>query len=79
MEKFSKGQREMKDSGGGLAPAVEAHGLEYKITELILKHNKTLEITLRDAEQRCNAGGLQEDVHCHWLWDICFCKRSWQA
>ena len=29
MDKDSKGQRKMEDSGGGLLPAVEGHSLEY--------------------------------------------------
>ena len=29
MDKDSKGQRKMEDSGGGLLPAMEGHSLEY--------------------------------------------------
>ena len=29
MDKDSKGQRKMEDSGGGLLPAVEGHSLEW--------------------------------------------------
>ena len=33
MDKDSKGQRKMEDSGGGLLPAVEGHSLEQNRIE----------------------------------------------
>ena len=35
MDKDSKGQRNMEDSGGGLLPAVEGHSLEQNTIGLI--------------------------------------------
>ena len=32
MDKDSKGQRKLEDSGGGLLPAVEGHSIEENIT-----------------------------------------------
>ena len=42
MDKDSKEQRKMEDSGGGLLPAVEGNSLEQNRTELQLLHGALL-------------------------------------